>query len=61
MHTYRDAIPAARSAWVLYPGTETRFFAASPGAGRGHDGVGVLPARPGISEVGLLMRAMLPA
>ncbi|HVJ91943.1 MAG TPA: DUF2357 domain-containing protein, partial [Labilithrix sp.] len=23
MHTYRDAIPAAKSAWVLYPGTHT--------------------------------------
>ncbi len=26
MHTYRDAIPDARSVWILYPGTETRFF-----------------------------------
>lgn len=29
MHTYRDAIPAARSVWILYPGTETRFYAAA--------------------------------
>ncbi len=27
MHTYRDAIPHARSAWVLYPGTVARFYA----------------------------------
>ncbi len=26
MHTYRDAIGGVRSAWVLYPGTETTFF-----------------------------------
>ncbi len=26
MHTYRDAIPCARSVWILYPGTDTRFF-----------------------------------
>jgi uncharacterized protein len=29
MHTYRDAIPEARSVWILYPGTESRFFSAS--------------------------------
>lgn len=31
MHTYRDAIPEARSGsvWILYPGTEFRFFDAS--------------------------------
>lgn len=36
MHTYRDAIPAARSVWILYPGggTERRFFRA-PTAGTG--------------------------
>ncbi len=26
LHTYRDAVPSARSVWVLYPGSETRFF-----------------------------------
>ncbi len=26
MHTYRDAIPGARSVWILYPGSEFRFF-----------------------------------
>ncbi len=29
MHAYRDAIPAARSVWILYPGGEFRFFDAS--------------------------------
>lgn len=28
MHTYRDAIPCARSVWILYPGTDIRFFNA---------------------------------
>ena len=31
MHTYRDAIPEARSVWILYPGHEFRFFDASGG------------------------------
>ena len=26
MHAYRDAIPDARSVWILYPGGEFRFF-----------------------------------
>ena len=26
MHTYRDAIPRARSVWILYPGDLARFF-----------------------------------
>ncbi|WP_419861067.1 DUF2357 domain-containing protein [Candidatus Palauibacter sp.] len=29
MHTYRDAIPDAHSVWILYPGSEFRFYAAS--------------------------------
>ncbi|MYE35348.1 MAG: DUF2357 domain-containing protein [Gemmatimonadales bacterium] len=29
MHTYRDAIRNARSVWILYPGSEFRFFDAS--------------------------------
>ncbi|MYB06453.1 MAG: DUF2357 domain-containing protein [Gemmatimonadetes bacterium] len=32
MHAYRDAIPEARSVWVLYPGGEFRFFGI-PGRG----------------------------
>lgn len=55
MHTYRDAIPSAHSAWILYPGTESRFFSAIDH--RSHkdfgampaplEGVGVVPLRPG--------------
>lgn len=26
MHAYRDAIPSACSVWIVYPGSETRFF-----------------------------------
>ena len=55
MHTYRDAIPAARSVWIIYPGTEARFF----GTGRERvlspsddfpeilTGVGAIPLVPG--------------
>lgn len=52
MHTYRDAIPAARSVWILYPGDEFRFFAASGAAAPSEtpedlpesvDGVGAIP------------------
>jgi predicted component of viral defense system (DUF524 family) len=54
MHTYRDAIRDVRSVWVLYPGTEARFFSASRGPlGEPSvfcclDGVGALPL--GLSE-----------
>ncbi len=44
MHAYRDAVPAAVSAWVLYPGDDYRWYPAPPDAGPG--GVGVIPVRP---------------
>ncbi len=54
MHTYRDAIPDARSVWILYPGTEICFFGCDgsvcqdprelPAACAG---VGAVPLRPG--------------
>ncbi|HEY6554048.1 MAG TPA: nuclease domain-containing protein, partial [Vicinamibacteria bacterium] len=54
MHTYRDAIPGARSVWVLYPGTETRFFGTGhtrwDGTGRPPEpleGVGAVSLKPG--------------
>lgn len=54
MHTYRDAIPSARSVWVLYPGTETRFFGIAhtkwDGIGRPPEpleGVGAVSLNPG--------------
>lgn len=56
MHTYRDAIPGARSVWILYPGSEFRLFrddpalpaATSPGhLGPGIiEGVGAVPLAP---------------
>ena len=54
MHTYRDAIPSAHSVWVLYPGTETRFFGIGhtrwDGTGRPPEpleGVGAVSLKPG--------------
>lgn len=44
MHAYRDAIPHARSAWILYPGTELHEY-LHPEA-TGIDGVGAIPLRP---------------
>jgi predicted component of viral defense system (DUF524 family) len=44
MHAYRDALPAVRTAFVLYPGNEAEQFAltgAEPGA------VGAIPLVPG--------------
>ncbi|MBK9365354.1 MAG: DUF2357 domain-containing protein [Deltaproteobacteria bacterium] len=67
MHAYRDAIPEARSAWVVYPGAEnTAYFddgrlglaAADVGFVKG---VGALSLRPGGGRAGLtaVLRAML--
>lgn len=52
MHAYRDAIRDARSAWILYPGTESAFYDAElgpqPGApGPEAGGVGAISLRPG--------------
>jgi len=49
MHTYRDAIPMARTAWVIYPGTEHLFFAhpVDKGEGAALDGVGAVPLDTG--------------
>jgi predicted component of viral defense system (DUF524 family) len=62
MHTYRDAIPAARSVWILYPGTDFRFFARAPGpvateaaqVPMSPDGVGAIPLSPTGSRVALM-------
>jgi predicted component of viral defense system (DUF524 family) len=51
MHTYRDAIPEASSVWIMYPGTERAYFPASDRPPDVHDGVGVIPARPGAAEL----------
>jgi len=54
MHTYRDALPAVRTSWVLYPGESFRFFDEHEGESRVLDrlprkcrGVGILPLIPG--------------
>jgi hypothetical protein len=54
MHTYRDAISSARSVWILYPGTETRFFSDGGRVTTVYDtlpdslcGVGAAPLLPG--------------
>lgn len=33
MHTYHDAIPASRTVWAIYPGTEFRYFPAAQSRG----------------------------
>ena len=52
MHAYRDAIPAARAAWVLYPGEEHRMFHVEPGDEE-QGGVGAIPLVPGGREAPL--------
>ncbi|MCA9653328.1 MAG: DUF2357 domain-containing protein [Myxococcales bacterium] len=54
MHAYRDAISNARSVWILYPGSELRFFDEVGGRVDGLEelpevprGVGAIPLRPG--------------
>jgi predicted component of viral defense system (DUF524 family) len=69
MHAYRDAIPSARSAWILYPGTEKRFFSALDHSLHRDfsalpaplEGVGVVPLRVGAhtTESGKLLAALL--
>ncbi len=59
MHTYRDALVAARSVWILYPGTVTRFYACDP-ARSAHDGVGAIALSPGsTSELGAAIEGLL--
>ncbi len=67
MHAYRDAIPEARSAWVLYPGGEAEAFfddgrrGLEQIGGGAIAGVGAIPLRPGGGGSGLqllLLRAL---
>ena len=55
MHAYRDALLTVCSAWVLYPGTDLRFFAVSGAIANSVDqlqprpvGVGAVPLCPGL-------------
>ena len=64
MHAYRDAIPDARSVWILYPGGEFRFFAhpgdnflsgqevisSLEGLSRWLQGVGAIPVGPVVGD-----------
>ena len=57
MPTYRDAVPEARTAWVLYPGTRFRLFGLGAGLVEEYaatsavvDGVGAVPL--GTAEAG---------
>ena len=71
MHTYRDAIPNARSVWILYPGTQFASFdaqlrSASPESPveleHPIEGVGAVPLRPetgGDTVLGHLVTALL--
>ena len=66
MHAYRDAIPDARSVWILYPGGKFRFFGVPGGGGLADDrvvssadglpgeveGVGAVPGGPGVGGGG---------
>ncbi len=66
MHAYRDAIPDARSVWILYPGVEFRFFGdpgdEGPSGGRAVsspeglqeevEGVGAIPVGRGVGREG---------
>lgn len=56
MHTYRDAIPGARSVRILYPGDDSCFFNEEATAESGLDGVGAVPCRP--RGAGALVEAM---
>ena len=67
MHAYRDAIPQARSVWILYPGGRFRFFGIPDGYGpsvhrmvssaaalpEGVEGVGAIPLAPVVGGEGV--------
>ena len=75
MHAYRDAIPDARSVWILYPGGEFRFFGVPGGGGPSGDrvvssaeglpgefeGVGAIPVGPVVGGEGSHGRGMAAA
>jgi predicted component of viral defense system (DUF524 family) len=69
MHTYHDAIPGARSVWILYPGTETRFFSVTgdvheqasdlPGLVEGVGALSCVPGSTGQAGISSLLRSLL--
>jgi hypothetical protein len=58
MHTYLDAIPQVKSAWILYPGSELRFFgreehtiiSTAQRLPQSVRGVGTIPLKPAREE-----------
>lgn len=54
MHTYLDALPATRSVWILYPGSECKFYGKNggdeafldTGGPQKLEGVGAIPLLP---------------
>ena len=66
MHAYRDAIPDARSVWILFPGGRFRFFGVPRSGGRDGgrvvsspeglpgelEGVGAIPVGPVVGGEG---------
>ena len=75
MHAYRDAIPDARSVWILYPSWEFRFFGVPGKDGRARrrgvssadglsgelEGVGAIPVGPVVGAEGGDGRSMATA
>ncbi len=66
MHAYRDAIPDARSVWILYPGTDVRYFSEhlapvtiSDSLPMVPNGVGAIPALPGDGQLSALRTVLL--
>ena len=75
MHAYRDAIPDARSVWILYPGGQFQFFGVPGGGGLSGrrvgsspgglpeelEGVGAIPVAPVVGGEGGDGRGMATA
>lgn len=65
MHTYRDAIRGLKTAFVVYPGSQFRFFdrqadlAVDPQHLVSADGVGAIPLRPGPADAAATLRATI--
>jgi len=65
MHTYRDAISALKTAFIVYPGSEFVFFERTgakrvvPEAIEISDGVGAVPLRPTDSDPTLTLRDLI--
>jgi predicted component of viral defense system (DUF524 family) len=54
MHAYRDAIPRARSVWILYPGSEAHFYAVTGEHIAGGPAFALLGALRGVGAIPLV-------